>query len=88
MKKLICVVMLMFMLSTLAGCGATMESADNQSDVSMFVRIEVNTSIGYQIVYHKETKVMYAISNGGYNGGTFTVMLDADGKPMLYDNNI
>ena len=48
----------------------------------MFVVLEVGGT--YKIVYHQETKVMYAISSGGYNSGTFTVMLDADGKPLLY----
>ena len=35
----------------------------------------------YNIVYHKETKVMYA----GGNDTVFTVMLDADGKPLLWE---
>lgn len=48
----------------------------------MFVVLEVGT--GYKIVYHQGTKVMYAISYGAYNAGTFTVMLDASGKPLLY----
>ncbi len=52
------------------------------TDVSMFVVLEVGTT--YKIVYHHETKVMYAVSTGSYNAGTFTVMLDADGKPLLY----
>ena len=54
----------------------------NQGDLSMFVVLEVGAT--YKIVYHQKTKVMYAISTSGYNAGTFTVMLDADGKPLLY----
>ena len=53
-----------------------------ETDVSMFVVLEVGGT--YKIVYHQETKVMYAISAGAYNAGTFTVMLDADGKPLLH----
>ncbi len=68
----------------LTGCGAKMKRESDMksqgTDVSMFVVLEVGGT--YKIVYHQETKVMYAISNGGY--GTFTVMLDADGKPLLY----
>ena len=81
--KLMVVVLVVLMLLT--GCGATMERASDtkkQGDASMFVVLEVGVT--YKIVYHKETKVMYAISDGGYNAGTFTVMLDADGKPLLY----
>ena len=81
--KLMVVVLVVLMLLT--GCGAKMKKESdtkNQDDVSMFVVLEVGVT--YKIVYHQETKVMYAISNGGYNSGTFTVMLDADGKPLLY----
>jgi hypothetical protein len=49
----------------------------------MFVEIEQTGT--WEIVYHKETKVMYAVSYGSYNCGTFTVLLDADGKPMLWE---
>ena len=70
----------------LTGCGAKMiresDMKNQETDVSMFVLLEVGSS--YKIVYHRETKVMYAISYGGWNDGTFTVMLDADGKPLLY----
>ena len=51
---------------------------------SMFVELECNENDGYKIVYHKETKVMYAISMGLHNHGTFTVLLDVDGLPLMY----
>lgn len=70
----------------LTGCGARMikeSGMKNQgTDVSMFVLLEYGSN--YKIVYHKKTKVMYVVSWGSYNNGTFTVMLDADGKPLLY----
>lgn len=36
------------------------------------------------IVYDKQTKVEYAISNGPDNRGIFTLLVDQDGKPLLY----
>jgi hypothetical protein len=33
----------------------------------------------------KDTKVMYAVSIGSHNGGTFTLLVDADGKPMIHE---
>lgn len=70
----------------LTGCGARMvkesDMKNQGTDVSMFVVLEVGSD--YKIVYHRKTKVMYAISWSGYSRGTFTVMLDADGKPLLY----
>ena len=48
----------------------------------MFVEIERGGT--YRIVYQKETKVMYAVSSSGYNAGTFTLLVDENGDPMLY----
>lgn len=41
----------------------------------------------WSVVYHKDTKVMYVVTNGEYNGGTyiFTLLVDAQGRPMLWD---
>jgi hypothetical protein len=68
----------------LCGCSvANIEKAnENQESTSMF--IEVEQSMSWKIVYHKETKVMYAVSAGSYNHGTFTLLVNADGTPMLY----
>lgn len=49
---------------------------------SSFVCVET-TSIN-KIVYHKETKVMYAISTGRNNKGVFTMLVDEDGNPMIW----
>lgn len=57
----------------------------NYGDRSMFVLIEKGST--YRIVYHRETKVMYAISAGGYNSGNFTVIVDKYGKPLLYQED-
>ena len=69
----------------LCGCStARIEKAnETQESVSMFVEVEQTTS--WKIVYHKDTKVMYAISNGSYNRGTFTLLVNADGTPMIYE---
>ena len=66
----------------LTGCGAKMSTVNNEGDRSMFVIIENGDY--YRIVYHRETKVMYAISRGVYNSGNFTMMVDEEGKPLLY----
>lgn len=34
----------------------------------------------------KETGVMYAVSNGGYNSGTFTLLVDENGKPLIWED--
>jgi hypothetical protein len=83
-RKLIYVLTLsMLSMSLLSGCKSVESVSDNSNNSSMFVEIEQTST--WEIVYHKETKVMYAVSCGAYNNGTFTVLLDADGKPMLWE---
>jgi len=67
---------------SLTGC-AHIESVNDTSDASMFVVIEETSS--WRVVYNKETKVMYAVSCGCHNCGTFTLLVNSDGTPMLYD---
>lgn len=59
------------------------ETAKKEDDTSMFVKVE--TTRYWEVVYHKDTKVMYAVSTGTYNYGTFTLLVDAAGKPMIYE---
>ena len=86
MKKIFCLIMIICIL-VFTGCDdhITMNSVQerNKDNTSMFIIVE---TIGYyyDIVYHKDTKVMYAISNGTYNKGVFTLLVNPDGSPMLY----
>lgn len=50
----------------------------------MFVLIEEGEY--WYVYYHQETKVMYVMSLSSYNRGNFTVMVNPDGSPMLYEN--
>lgn len=81
MKKIVMAILLMLMIVMLCGCGAKVES-EPMGKVSMFVLVESGQD--YRIVYHRDTKVMYAISFGGMAHGIFTVMLNADGTPQLW----
>ena len=51
-------------------------------EMSMFICVE-STDI-WKVVYHKDTKVMYAVSYGYYNKGIFTLLVDKNGNPMLW----
>jgi predicted small secreted protein len=85
MKKFLCLITIVLLLAICTGCCDT--SADNGVDAvdygPAFVRVETADNLGYtyRIVYHKDTKVMYVV--GHYCD--FTVMLDADGKPLLWE---
>lgn len=45
---------------------------------------QVGYGNGYNIVYHKQTKVMYVVSDVDYNRGNFTLLVNSDGTPMIY----
>lgn len=62
------------------GCDNTNNSA--KADDSVFTTVSCKAK--YQIVYDKETKVMYAMSDSSYNRGNFTMLVNADGTPKLY----
>ena len=90
-KNVIIFVVLIALMFSLVSCGGTKQLTEedfaeaSKSEYSMFIKLEGTTY--YDIVYHKTTRVMYAISRGLYNQGTFTVLLDVDGSPMVYENN-
>ena len=85
-KNLIILIVLAMLMFYFTGCELTEEdfTEASKSERSMFVKVEYGNY--YEIVYHKTTKVMYAISRGASNQGTFTVLLNADGSPMLYES--
>lgn len=90
-KSLIILIALTLLMFSLVGCGETKQltqedlNGSSKTEYSMFIKVE--STFYYDIVYHKDTKVMYAISRGSYNQGTFTVLLDTDGTPMLYEGD-
>lgn len=77
-------IMIIFIL-LLTGCGENTDSQDSQKE-NMFVYIQPEDyKYDYDVVYHRDTKVMYAVSHGPYNYGTFTLLVNPDGTPMLYE---
>lgn len=64
------------------GCAKVETDGDDQ-ETSMFVQVE--STAKWDIVYQKSTRVMYAVSSGLYNGGTFTLLVNPDGTPMIWE---
>lgn len=82
-KKVIALVISLGLLITLVGCDDDILQEENcQYENSMFITVE--QAKNWNIVYHNKTKVMYVVSNSAYNYGNFALLVDADGKPMLY----
>ena len=88
MKKIFCLIMIICILvftgCTSTSCSKTISVQEqNENNTSMFVIVE-EVDYWYKVVYHKVTKVMYVISAGAYNHGTFTLLVNPDGSPMIY----
>ena len=84
MKRLICLLISILICVSLCGCGSTMEDKTTDNQISMFVKLEsfrIPNAGWDHVVYHKDTKVIYIISYEGIA----TIMLDADGKPLLWE---
>lgn len=89
MNKLKGIIGILLLCLFLTGCSnkkmVTIEGLNQSSPISMFVIIENGNS--YKVIYHRKTKVMYIMSKGPYNCGNTTVMVGADGLPLLYEDD-
>ena len=56
---------------------------DNYARDERFIKIYEHDY--FYIVYDIKSKVEYVVSDGAYNRGTFTLLIDRDGKPLLYE---
>lgn len=85
MAKLFAIFMAIALCACLfVGCGSSsLEVDENVSKSSFFVIVEDGN--GYYIVYHKDTKVMYTLSTVSYNMGNFTLLVNPDGTPMIWE---
>lgn len=86
-NKIIIIILTIIVGAILTCCNIkhVQEKQEAKASNSMFIVIE-QTPL-WEIVYNKETKVMYAVSNGYYNMGTFTMLCNKEGKPQLWEGN-
>ena len=84
MKRLVPIILAVILLTSCVH--NNIANIENYStNESMFVLIEHIHQ--WDVVYHKETKVMYAVSSDGYGQGVFSLLVNRDGKPLLYKGN-
>lgn len=87
MNKMFAVLATLMLSVTLVGCSANPAEKTYTDDIpSRFMIIEQSDL--WQVVVDQETKVMYAVSAGSYNYGTFTMLVDSDGTPLLYEGEL
>ena len=67
---------------TFEALGMAIMALERSDDKSRFFTLEYDFQ--YSIKVDRDTGVMYAVSNGNNNAGTFTPLINADGKPLIY----
>ena len=84
MKNVIVAMLIVILLAipVLAICIPFADAAVSNSN-EMFVTVEQGWN--YQVVYCRTNRVMYAVSRGYANSGTFTLLVNPDNSPMLYE---
>lgn len=80
----LCLIICAMVSATSTTVTAAETNSNTSSASSVFVVVEKDFLNHYSVVYHKESKVMYILSQGAYNSGNFMVMLDDDGTPVTY----
>lgn len=81
MKKLNVFFLIVILAFALCGC---MDTKTVQSPAAESRFIIVERTMCWEVVYDRETLVMYAVSWGSHNSGTFTPLYDTDGSPLLW----
>ncbi len=80
MKRIVVVILLLMLLT---GCTKVEKIEKPKAEnVSRFVTVESTAT--WTVVVDKYTHVMYSVSLGDYNRGTFTLLVDAEGNPLIY----
>lgn len=82
MNKITIILLIIILMLTLMACAPN----NNADEIQTGRMVIIEKTIIYDIAYDRYTKVMYAISHGGYNSGNFTLLVDSDGSPLLYGN--
>ena len=79
-------ILILLLTTVLFGCGerTIQNEAKKEQDSHNTYFIRISSEYGGDIVYDSRTGVQYWRSSGAYNYGSLTVLLDTDGKPLIY----
>lgn len=78
-KIMLLIITLCFILT---GCDERTVEKESSKPSTYFIKI--SSEFGGDVIYDSRTKVQYWRSNSAYNSGSLTLLVDADGKPLLY----
>lgn len=81
MRKITAIMLIALMLT---GCGSSSMSGETgKTNNARFVKVINN--VQFDIYVDTETDVMYAVSCGAYNNGAVTLLVDREGKPLIWE---
>ena len=84
MKKKLISLLMVLVMPMLVLCGCESKEAELNGGYDRFKTIDYS---GCEVYVDRQTRVMYLFVKKGYGGG-LTVMLNADGSPMLYEGEL
>lgn len=76
------IVSIILMFTGCASIRTEAKEVDDTDDGNTFILVDADYYCW--IVYHKDTKVMYAVSRSPNNIGTYTLLVNADSTPMIW----
>lgn len=86
--RLVGFVLIIFAIALMVGCAieiCSTPASASEEVVQPITFIEVGEVDFGKIVYCKQTKVMYIYSFSSYNCGSYTLLVNADGSPMIWE---
>jgi uncharacterized protein YcfL len=81
--KVLIVLLFVFLLT---GCRSEEYSSNYKGDTMYFKTI--SKEVNGEVIYDTRTGVEYWRSASVYNCGNLTVLVDADGKPLVYNGSV
>ena len=81
---IVCLLLIGFGLTACENYTVNATDSNNNYNGNMFTKVKSGLGDFY-VVYDNETKVMYTVSDGHYNSGVLTMLVNADGTPKLYE---
>ena len=85
MKKIVCLCLVLMIVLAFIGCSEQKTDSMKSDNTETTIRfIVVYSDFTDKIFVDTETNVLYFWHCGGYSGG-LSVMMDENGKPLLWD---
>ena len=85
MKRWIVAALLLALVLMLTGCAKGNVDAGQIADADNRMFMEVSKERSGKVLVDKETGVMYWMSCGAYNTGNLTLLINAEGKPRIWE---